>query len=49
MTESKLQWKGWHQFKGLPDFLIFIKANKDTPHNTILWPTPNCPIVIWLN
>lgn len=49
MTESKLQWEGWHQFTGMPDFLKFVKANKDTPYNMILWPTPDCPIVIWLN
>lgn len=49
MTESKLQWKGWHQFKNSVEFVKFAKANMNVAHNTILWPTPNCPIVIWLN
>ncbi len=49
MTESKLQWEGWNQFTGLPDFLKFAKANMDTTYNEIIWPNPDCPIVIWLN
>lgn len=46
---TKIEWKGWHQFRGLSDFVEFVKANKDIPYNTILWPTPDSPIVIWLN
>lgn len=49
MTESKIHWEGWHQFTGLLDFHEFVKANKDIPYNTIIWPTLDCPIVIWLN
>jgi hypothetical protein len=46
---TKIKWDGWHQFKNLPDFLKFAKANMDVPYNTILWATPDTPIVIWLN
>jgi hypothetical protein len=49
MVQPKLQWKGWHQFTGMPDFLKFVKANKDTPYNTILWLNDDCPIIAWLN
>jgi hypothetical protein len=46
---TKIKWEGWHQFVSAVDFLKFCKANIDISHNTILWVTPDTPIVIWLN
>lgn len=49
MTESKIQWEGWHQFTGMPDFTKFAMDNKDAAYNEIMWPTTDCQIIIWLN
>lgn len=49
MTESKIQWEGWHQFTGLAAFLSFAQTNIDQPYNSIIWLTIECPIVVWLN
>lgn len=47
MTTPKIEWDGWDVYQGWNDFIIHrIQHEK---HTHILWPTTNCPILIWLN
>jgi hypothetical protein len=46
---TKIEWKGYGHFNNENDFMAFVNANIHIPYNTILWPTKNCPIVIWIN
>lgn len=46
---TKIQWEGWGQFNNDKEFTAFSWSNRNNPHNEILWPTTDCPIVIWLN
>lgn len=49
MNESKIQWEGWGEFDGFEDFISFVNSSEKSTINSILWPTYDCPILIWLN
>lgn len=46
---TKIQWEGWGQFDDIFDFLEFVKSDVNGQLYHVLWPTTDCPIVIWLN
>lgn len=47
MTKATIEWEGWDVYQDWNGFISDRKSHQQ--YTMILWPTTDCPILIWLN